>query len=99
MQNWNNKLNCDYYTSIRPAWESYYKKGEFYAALLNSKFHHEAQILEIKSFLIKDLNQYMSFLDAGLSPEQLRDHIKQMYKNKPAVLSESFYFILFKKIK
>ena len=96
-QNWNNKLSCDYFTTIRPDWD-YYKKGEIYTIVLNKIFQYEGQILEIRRFYLKDLNQYMSFLDAGLSPELLRAQIVKMYPKKDFKV-ELLNILLIKKMK
>lgn len=96
-KNHNMKLGCDYFTTIRPLWD-YYSKGEFYIILLEGKFHCEAQIINLRSFYLNTINDYISFLDAGVSPEQFKEDMRRMYPKKD-LNKEPLLFLLLKKIK
>lgn len=98
-KNHNNKLKCQYFTTIRPGWfeEPYYIKGELYGIILDGKFEFQAEIIEIRPFLIRDLNRFISFLDAALDIIQYKVLIDSMYRNID-LTKEKLLFILLKKI-
>src|SRR4051812_4459065 len=95
--NHNNKLDCDAFTTIRPEWD-YYKKGEFYGIVLKKKFLYEAQILNIKKFYLKDLSDYMSYIDVGKSPQYLKVALTNMYPKKDLQKEMLLFILLAKKI-
>jgi len=94
--NWNNKLGCKSYTTIRLKSERY-KIGNTYNIYLKGLEQIEAKIINIKEFKLKDLNDYMAYLDTGYGVEETKLIIHRMYKN----ISEDqiFYFILLSKTK
>jgi len=79
--NWNNKLNCKAYTTIRLYNPSKYRIGEKCDITLKRKFHHNGEIIDIKNFYLKDLNNFVALIDTGYSLEECRDIILKMYKN------------------
>lgn len=80
--NWNNKLNCKAFTTIRLS-ESY-KPGEEYKIVLmpkgkNPEVKGVAKIIEIKKFFLDQINEFISQLDTGYSKYGCVDIIKRMY--------------------
>lgn len=91
MENWDNKLSRKYFTTIRVP-NNYYKVGEVYDIVLKKQPQFKAKILEIKSFNIEKLNNFVSYLDAGLSVEAMTKLFNTMYKGQ-----KEFVIILLEK--
>jgi len=97
-KNHNNKFKCHYFTTVRPGWfKGYYSKGENYAIMLNGVFEFEAQIIEVKPFLLKNVNPFMSFIDAAITPTQFQVMMTSMYPQND-LDTEQLLFILLKRI-
>lgn len=79
--NWNNKLNCKAFTSIRVS--DAYQVGEQYKVLLkNGKDIHAmgvAQVIAVKTFWLHELNDFISHLDTGYSVDQCQQIIHRMH--------------------
>lgn len=95
-KNWNNKLKCQYFTTVRPDWD-YYVKGDEYGIMLNGQFQFIGKILSIRRFYLKDLNDYIAYLDAGMDAVDLTAHIKRMYPAKDFT-TEKLSFLLIQNI-
>lgn len=81
--NWNNKLNCKSFTTIRLHNPVKYCIGATFKVYLKGVYKGCAKVLDVKRFTIKDINNYVSYLDTGYSPDECRRIIKEMYKKKP----------------
>jgi len=98
--NWNNKLNMDCFTTIRPHNPKKYVVGRAFDIHLKTKdgwntFYDAADIVEIKTIKGKDLNEFITRLDMGLSLDDGKRLLNNFYKNKcPDVMEMSFDFIL-----
>lgn len=82
--NWNNKLGCKAFTTIRLS-ESY-KPGEEYKVILSVKgktpeVQGVARIIEIKKFFLDQINEFISQLDTGYTKYECVNIIKRMYPN------------------
>lgn len=101
--NWNNKLSCNYFTTIRRKNPIKYKIGEKYditygeGAKLHVKFR--AEIVEIRNIRFKDINPFIAGLDTGYSLQETKNILHKMYKLKMDFKEDFFSFILFKKLK
>lgn len=81
-ENWNNKLNCFSFTTIRPI-SSKYKIGDNIYIRLKERFYGHAKVVDIKIFSIKeiiDLGIY--FFDTGLDKKAFFDMMNNMYSKK-----------------
>lgn len=79
-QNWNNKLNNDYFTTIRPAKYSY-KKGE--VRKISAPAHEfKAKILETEEKKIKNLTKKECLIDAALNKKQSQELMEKFYGKK-----------------
>jgi len=96
-QNWNSKLNCTCFTTIRPAVD-YYCIGSKYNIYLNKTFVKTVCIVDIKSFYLKDITVFISSLDAGLSVPDFHLLMNSFYSARPSTLNGLFYLILLKSI-
>lgn len=94
-KNWNNKLNCDYFTTICPAWyDGYYNVGESYDIILCSKKYSTGKLVALRYFMLKDLNDYIAYLDAGINAEQLKEQIIKMYPNKDFTVDKLCFLLI-----
>lgn len=101
--NWNNKLACMAFTTIRLFNPEKYKIGETYEIFLTSNkkdaFIGLAEIVEIRHFKLENLNNFMAMIDTGYSADDCTDIIVKMYKNSVKDWSKQYFsFILLKKI-
>ncbi|MCG9911865.1 MAG: hypothetical protein MH137_11240 [Flavobacteriales bacterium] len=77
--NWNQKLNCDAYTTIRLRNDGKYSIGGYFEVVKNNSRLHEAKIIDIKHFYLSDLNEFMARVDTGLSANDCKEMIMKMY--------------------
>lgn len=94
--NWNNKLNCNAFTSLRLANPGYYKEGQQYEIICKKEFRGYAVLQRIKVLKLADISDFIAFLDTGYSMDQTRDILKKMYKTANWETQE-IYFMLFVK--
>jgi hypothetical protein len=78
--NWNNKLNCTIYTTLRLT--NKHQPGDVVRVELNKQPIHNAQVLAIKRIKLADINDYIAGIDTGYDAEKCKDILKTMYKNK-----------------
>jgi hypothetical protein len=90
--NWNNKLDCLSFTTIRPK-SNKYKVGQIYEILLKGNSKGKATIAEIKEFKLEKLNEFIARLDTGYNREKCIEIITTMYKNQD-VSKMTFQLIL-----
>lgn len=91
--NWNNKLNCKSYTTIRPYNSIKYVLNFCYKIILNNEYLHTAQIVDIKNFKLKDITNFIAYIDTGYSKEETINIIQKMYKNASYDLVYSFILL------
>lgn len=96
--NHNRKLECDFFTTIRPMFEGYYNKGERYIILLKGVAQFDAEIVDIRKIHVPEINDWIAFLDAGVKAADLKVMLQRMYPKKNFT-EEAMYFILLRKIK
>lgn len=75
--NWNNKLNCRNFTTIRLHNPKKYYKGASLRITLQGRHKGYARIVDVKQFTLNQLNDYVSLLDIGYTAEEHK-------KNHPA---------------
>lgn len=97
--NWNKKLNCDYFTTLRLANPKKYEVGKTYQIELNEKPIFLAQIVEIKTLKMYDLTPFQCALDTGYNKPETMQIIRNIYKNKVQNIENHFFnLILLQKI-
>jgi hypothetical protein len=77
--NWNNKLDCKYFTTIRIYNPLKHKTGKKVDILLKKKLKNKAQIIGVKKGYIKDLGAYDCYLDTGYSKQETISIMLKMY--------------------
>ncbi|WP_020531435.1 hypothetical protein [Flexithrix dorotheae] len=95
--NWNRKLNCKYFTTVRLKSEKY-QIGRVYDINYSQGSHLEkimtAEIERIFPFFLKDWKDVFS-LDTGYDPLDSKTLIMNMYKNKEINWeTQMLYFIM-----
>jgi len=79
--NWNNKLNCKAFTSIRVS--DYYSLGYTYKVILRQGKEESvmgmAVVVDVREFYLDQLNEFMSYLDTGYDVEKCRGIILRMH--------------------
>ncbi|MCA0381690.1 MAG: hypothetical protein LCH58_05985 [Bacteroidetes bacterium] len=76
--NWNNKLQCKAYTTIR-LYGRKYQQGKRFQVQLKGENLHVAEVVEIKPFYLQQLNEFMAYVDTGYSSTEARDIVIRMY--------------------
>lgn len=77
--NWNKKLDCHAFTTIRLYNSAKHYKGQSVRILLKDEVLGEGMIHEMVVFYLNALNPFMSFIDTGYSLEEARSIILKMY--------------------
>lgn len=79
--NWNNKLGCNSFTTIRLHQPNKYQLNQVYQIKLKGEYLFDAQIIAIKPFMYNNLNEFIAHLDTGYSAEECKNIILKMYPN------------------
>ncbi len=77
--NWNNKLDCLAFTTIRLYNPNKHIPGVKVDPVLKGQSKGPGTIVEVKPFLLQNLNPYMSYLDTGYNVEECTKIIRTMY--------------------
>lgn len=77
--NWNKKLDCHAFTTIRLYNPLKHYKGQSVRLLLKDEVLGEGMIHEMVVFYLNALNPFMSYIDTGYSLEETVGIIKKMY--------------------
>ena len=79
-KNWNQKLCCDVFTTIR--YKSPLKRGDIVSVSTTTATHvvkSFAEVLNVESYLLKDIPECVFAFDMGLSKELGIQEIKRIY--------------------
>lgn len=79
--NWNGKLNCTSFTTLRLQNDKYIV-GQSYEVFLKKEKIFTVKVLAIKNILLENINEFIARLDTGYSREECIALIRTMYKNK-----------------
>ena len=79
--NWNNKLNCSAFSTIRISNEVY-KVGEHYEVKIKKRVQGQFRIVEKKTFLLKNISEGMAWIDTGYGRTQTIDIIKRIHNSR-----------------
>jgi len=80
--NWNSKLFCKYFTTIRLRNDHKYQVGQSYDIMFCKKELGEGIVRGVSHFKLDALNAYMACIDSGLTVEKCKAMMLTMYKNK-----------------
>lgn len=77
-QNWNGKLYCPHFTTVRLHNPEKYEKGRSYQVEFR-QFGFVAHCLDLKTIPAKSFNDFIAYLDAGMSVLKFQSLLKNMY--------------------
>jgi hypothetical protein len=83
-QNWNNKLNGEYFTTIRRYNPEKYAVGEVYHITMKTKTRWftdfgNAVAVDVKKIMGRDFNEFICGLDTGYSVKDTKVIFRRMY--------------------
>lgn len=84
--NWNNKLNCKLFTTLRRFNQEKYQAGEIYHIILKNRDRWvtdfgRAVAVDVKAIKGADLNEFICGLDTGYSVKETKVILCRMYKS------------------
>lgn len=96
--NWNGKLNCECFTTLRLHNPKKYYLGAIKNVKLQESPKGKAVVIGVQSFLIGQVSEYVARLDTGLSAAECQKMIRTMYKNNPRInwSTQQLDFVLLK---
>lgn len=97
--NWNNKLDCKCFTTIRLTNSNKYRVGFEYEIQLKNQRIKNARIVGIKVFTLDGINEFISRIDTGYSKEETIKIINRMYPDTVNNVNKSFMLILLETVK
>ena len=77
--NWNQKLHCYSFTTLRLQQNDKYIVKQKYRIKLKKELIAIAEIEDIRNFYLHELNEFIARLDTGYSLKMTKDIIKKMY--------------------
>lgn len=92
--NWNNKLHCQVFTTIRRS--ACYTKGSVWTVVAPKIEPFEVMVLDVKILTKPQMNEWIARLDTGYSLDELLEILFKMYPD--AHLKTPFYFILLARV-
>jgi hypothetical protein len=76
--NWNNKLNCQCFTTLRRS--TRFEVGQLYRITLKGKVIGIGKVVAVSIFLANKLSEAMSYIDTGYSRAETLHILRQMYE-------------------
>ncbi len=77
--NWNNKLSNSAFTTLRRNNPSRHEVGKAFQIILNGQVLGTAVIRRVHTLQAKHINDFVSYLDTGYSPQQTLGVLARMY--------------------
>lgn len=96
--NWNNKLDCVAFTTLRLRNSNKYQIGREYKIHLKNRFKKNARIEAMRTIYYHQINEFIAHVDTGYSAYETQKIIKKMY-SKINIEKQPLSFILLKTIK
>lgn len=84
-QNWNGKLNCNSFTTMRLHNPVKYCIGSTKQVYLKGVWKGDAKIIDVRRIHLSDINLFTAKLDMGIPVEECRQVLRTMYKNRPGI--------------
>ena len=99
--NWNNKLECEYFTTFRMHNPKKYQKGFKKTIYLSKKLYGKNVIIhDLTTITLDQMKPWMKILDTGLSPSEFDKLMKKMYsKHVTDWQTQKWDFMLLKTLK
>jgi len=101
--NWNNKLDADYYTTFRIHNNIKYQVGNILDIHLHKKYLHTAYIVDIRTITLDKLNPFITGLDAAMPVDEFIKLLRRFYGTRNGkeqnIYKLQWDFILLNRIK
>lgn len=97
--NWNNKLDCKAFTTIRIYNPGTHIPGMVVDVQLKGVSKGIAKIISVKPFYLHNLNEYMSYLDTGYAVPELKNIIEKMYPKIYFTTKKMVFILILKDVK
>ena len=94
-KNWNNKLQCDNFSTVRP-YSTKYAVGEVYAVYLDKAYLGKVRCFGLYATTFDEIkaDQLLCALDAGLAPEDMANMLMNMYGDR--AVTQQYAIVLLK---
>lgn len=89
--NWNKKLYCKCFSTLRKPSEKYVL-GQEYTIMLNNDVLCKAKIVYMKEGDTDTITEEMCYLDTGFNSEETKEYLKEVYRGE---LPSTLLFIVF----
>ncbi len=96
--NWNAKLYCNCFTTIRPKNDDKYQLAEVYEIMLKGKNLGEATIVFIKDLKLSQITQAMSFLDTGFPASKAIEIFRDLYPDIENIEDQTFTYMVLERV-
>lgn len=80
-QDWNKKLNCYYFTTIRLYNPAKFTIGKKYFIYCKNELAYTAEVVTVKHCLLNELTEFECYQDTGYSRADTIALLKKMYKD------------------
>lgn len=98
-QNWNGKLDCTCFTTLRLRNDKKYFVGKQFEIWLKQEYKGRAQIVDIKYLLLDQISDWIARLDTGYNAEKCKDIIRTMYQKSNLDWSkQQFCYVILEKL-
>jgi hypothetical protein len=77
--NWNNKLQCKAFTTLRMSNPKKYVEGREYWVRLKDEIKSKATIRAVSHFKLEGINDFISYLDTGYNANECKKILQRMY--------------------
>lgn len=94
-KNWNNKLDCEAFTTLRMPNERY-KTGQVFEITLNEQSKGRARLAAITYINLENITEYIARLDTGCCAEDCKNIIRSIYPNADFTQQQLAYLLLVK---
>lgn len=93
-ENWNRKLSCHFFTTIRLKNDKKFVLGQQYKIFLKGEYVITANLLQKIDCHLKQLPPVTCYLDTGYGKQETVEMLKKMYKNKVANFDTQLFTVL-----
>ena len=90
-KNWNNKLACDRFTTIRLKELILYETVDVF---LEEDKIYTAQIIQKHKVKLGEISEFIASIDVGMSAAKLKEILKRMYKKENVNDNSIFYLYM-----
>lgn len=77
--NWNKKLECDFFTTLRLYNPEKYNVGAQLIIEMKAEQKKIATVIAHKKIMLADINEFIAGLDTGYSVEECKNILRRMY--------------------